>query len=553
MREKIRKLRSSMAFNIIGAIILLLVIFCVIVSNLGFVSFTKAFKREYAVTTYHMADTATTLVNGDHLDDYLAGHETEEYQQTKAYLDGYCRKMSVSLIYVIQVDRSDYGRFVSIFNSVDNSVDDSSYTPWELGHPRDTTNEEYRQNYRAIYEKKIPYGTVYRTKPTDGQHPHITTLVPLENSDGEVVAILCVQRPIRELRDAIAPYLERIILSAALLAVSSSILAAAFIRRQFVAPILRVSDEAVRFARENTKGNDLGDISGFEELSRLSRSIDTMETDMVRYIDDLTEITAERERIDAELSLARTIQANSIPNEFPAFPERGEFTVFASMTPARQVGGDFYNFFLIDEDHLAVTIGDVSGKGIPASLFMMVTNILITDWTGMGGSPASILAYVNDNLCDHNKAEMFVTVWLGILEISTGKLTAANAGHEYPAIRCAGGGFELYRDKHGFVVGGMEAMRYKDYEIRLAPGDRIFVYTDGVPEATNAANEMFGTERMLAALNEDPGASPEGVLGNVRAAVDRFVRDAEQFDDLTMLCLEYRGTGTEGSCGDRTG
>ena len=174
-----------MALNIIGAIAFLLAVFGIIVSALGFVSFTAAFKKEYAVSTYHMADTAATLVNGDHLDAYLAGGEAEEYRRTRDYLDRYCRKMSVSLVYVIKVDTSDYGRFVSVFNAVDNSVDDTEYTAWELGHKRDTTNDEYRRKYRAMYEQTEPYETVYRQKTTDGQHPHITTMVPVKNSAGD--------------------------------------------------------------------------------------------------------------------------------------------------------------------------------------------------------------------------------------------------------------------------------------------------------------------------------------------------------------------------------
>ena len=172
---------------------------------------------------------------------------------------------------------------------------------------------------------------------------------------------------------------------------------------------------------------------------------------------------------------------------------------------------------------------------------MMVTNILISDRTHMGGTPAEILGFVNANICEHNRAEMFVTVWLGILEISTGRLTAANAGHEYPALKKSDGSFELLRDKHGFVIGGMEGAKYRDYELKLEPGTKLFLYTDGVPEATDAENTLFGTERMLAALNGDPAAAPEKMLKNVRAAVDEYVKDAEQFDDLTMLCLEYKG------------
>ena len=242
-----------------------------------------------------------------------------------------------------------------------------------------------------------------------------------------------------------------------------------------------------------------------------------------------------------ELTLATRIQENMLPNIFPAFPERTEFDIYAAMDPAAQVGGDFYDFFLIDDTHLGLVIADVSGKGVPAALFMMISKILVQNYAMTGRSPAEVLKAVNDQICTNNREEMFVTVWFGILETTTGKITAANAGHEYPAVIQTDGRFDLIKDKHGFIVGGMENIHYKEYEMTLKPGSKLFVYTDGVPEATNASNEMFGTDRMLDALNQDPAASPQMILRHVREAVDDFVKGAEQFDDITMMCVEYKG------------
>ena len=253
----------------------------------------------------------------------------------------------------------------------------------------------------------------------------------------------------------------------------------------------------------------------------------------------------ENSRIETELTMASSIQADMLPNIYPAFPERPDFDIYASMDPAKEVGGDFYDFFLIDDDHLCLVMADVSGKGVPAALFMMASRIIIANNAMMGKSPAQILTDTNAAVCANNKEEMFVTVWLGILELSTGKLTAANAGHEFPVLKLANGKYILYKDKHGFVIGGMDGMRYKEYEIQLQPGAKIFLYTDGVPEATDADGELFGTERMLEALNSDQTASPEQVLKNVRGCVDAFVKEAEQFDDLTMLCVEYKGDRPE--------
>ena len=242
-----------------------------------------------------------------------------------------------------------------------------------------------------------------------------------------------------------------------------------------------------------------------------------------------------------ELGLATRIQSDMLPNNFPAFPERKEFDVFASMNPAKEVGGDFYDFFLIDEENLGIVIADVSGKGIPAALFMMASKILLQNASMNGKTPEETLRTVNEQICSNNREEMFVTVWLGVLNLRTGLLTAANAGHEYPIICSPESGFRLYKDRHGFVIGGIAGVKYRQYEIQLVPGSKIFIYTDGVPEATNAANELFGTDRLLEALNSVKDGAPREILDAVNSAVSKFVGDSDQFDDLTMLCLQYKG------------
>ncbi len=278
-----------------------------------------------------------------------------------------------------------------------------------------------------------------------------------------------------------------------------------------------------------------------DEIEVLAQSFASLSHKTVEYVQEVTRVTAEKERIGTELHMANQIQESMLPSIFPAFPDRSEFDIYATMTPAKEVGGDFYDFFLIDSDHLCMVMADVSGKGVPAALFMMASKIILKSCAMMGSSPAEILAKTNETICANNKMEMFVTVWLGILEISTGHLVTASAGHEYPALQ-QGEGYSLFHDKHGFVVGGMNGVRYKECELWLKPGDRIFVYTDGVPEATNGDKELFGTQRMLEALNADPQADPAQALNNVRRAVDRFVGDAEQFDDLTMMCMAYKGS-----------
>ena len=249
----------------------------------------------------------------------------------------------------------------------------------------------------------------------------------------------------------------------------------------------------------------------------------------------------QQQRLSHELYMASQIQLRMLPHEFPPFPDRNEFDIYASMKPAREVGGDLYDYAMLDEDHLLLLIGDVSGKGIPAALFMTVSKVLLQSFARMDLSASEILTKANNVVCSNNPLDMFITIWMGILEISSGKLVAANAGHEYPVLKRADGEFELIKDVHGMVVGGLEGLKYKEYEWQLSPGDKLFLYTDGVPEANNSNQEMFGNERMLATLNQDPDASPQELLETMRHSVREFVGDAEQFDDITMLCIEYKG------------
>lgn len=272
----------------------------------------------------------------------------------------------------------------------------------------------------------------------------------------------------------------------------------------------------------------------------VNMSIVIMRDQMLKY--EKQQETANR--LSLELNMATAIQASQLPKLFPAFPNRKEFDIFASMTPAKEVGGDFYDFFLIDDDHIALVMADVSGKGVPAALFMMVARVLIKSHLQNGETPGEALSNVNDQLCEGNEAELFVTVWAAVLQISTGKGIAANAGHEHPALRRTDGRYELITYRHSPAVATMEGIHFREHAFELNPGDSLFVYTDGVPEATNAAEELFGAERTLEALNRDPGAAPEDVLANVTAGIDAFVAGAEQFDDVTMLCFKYNGSGT---------
>lgn len=291
-----------------------------------------------------------------------------------------------------------------------------------------------------------------------------------------------------------------------------------------------------------------------DEIEVLARSFENMSKEMKGYVNEIVQITSEKQRLETELFVASEIQVNMLPTHFPAFPDRNEFDLYAVMDPAREVGGDFYDFFLIDDDHLALVMADVSGKGVPAALFMVISKTLIKNVTlsGMYDGPADILSDVNNKLCEGNDDNMFVTVWLGILTISTGSLVSACAGHEYPVFYRKSKGFILEKDPHGMAMGGLEGLKYRQTQWTLDPGDMLFLYTDGVPEANNNAQELFGNGRMIAALEKSRNIILGGesdapdlyqFLRVVREQIDEFVGDTPQFDDLTMLCLDYRGPG----------
>ena len=365
------------------------------------------------------------------------------------------------------------------------------------------------------------------------------------DKNDNAVGLICVEIDINRINIGVQRYVRTVIFIAAILTALIILIYMFNTRRYLIGPILRIaasSDSFVKKMQSNVEPEELvfedTHIKSGGELRLLADNVKSMADGVASYMTHLKAVTSERERIGAELELATRIQADMLPNIFPPFPERHEFDIFASMTPAKEVGGDFYDFFLIDDDQLGLVIADVSGKGVPAALFMMISKILVNNFAMMGESPAKVLEQTNTQICKNNDADMFVTVWFGVLEISTGKITAANAGHEYPIIKKANGEFELFKDKHSFAVGGMDGMKYKEYEFTLEKGGTLFLYTDGVAEATDNKDEQFGTDRMLAALNKASDASPKELLSNMKQAVDDFVGDAPQFDDLTMLGIK---------------
>ncbi len=378
--------------------------------------------------------------------------------------------------------------------------------------------------------------------PDVGYGETISAWAPVFDSRNELVAMVETDYVLENLIPDIQGHMAKIMILQIILILVVVTLMIILIRRIVVTPINALT-KVVDSYEHGKLVEDMSVFDSNDEISWLARSFEEMTVRIQNYIKDLTAVTAEKERIGAELNVATQIQADMLPRIFPAFPEKKEFDLYATMNPAKEVGGDFYDFFMIDDDHLGIVMADVSGKGVPAALFMVIAKTMIKNraLAGNYSGPGEVLATVNNQLCEGNDAELFVTVWFGIMTVSTGHIVFSSAGHEYPAFCRLEEGFRLEKDKHGMPLATMEDLMFRENETELKPGETLYLYTDGVTEATNSDNELFGEERMINSLQTHSTDSMSELLKKVREDIDGFVGDAPQFDDITMLGLHYYG------------
>ncbi len=554
-----KKGKWTLGRKAVTGIFLIAVVLTVLFVTVSYQMYAKVMDEQYRTLSMHVAETAAEVVDAGQVERYRDeiweiysrnpkpefGNKEEEaayfaqYEQVKdegyeamyKTLDKIKETNEVSSLYIVYMDPETMTCVYLI--DADNS---------ESGCPAGTWDIIYEQNYEAMKtpEKGFP---AYITD-TEEYGWLSTAGAAVLDENGQAVAHVMTDVSMNEVMEERHDYLLHLCLLFSIVTILVMFLCIKAVNRGVVRPINQLSEAAEAYVKDKKKqGNKITnlqklDIHTGDEVEKLFNSIKQMEQEISSYIEELTAATAERERIGAELDVAKHIQASMLPGIFPAFPERGEFDIYASMTPAKEVGGDFYDFFFVDEDHLALVMADVSGKGIPAAMFMVIAKTLLKNAVRAGDAPARALEKVNRQLCEKNDAEMFVTVWLGVLELSSGKMLCANAGHEYPVIRRKEGIFELLKDRHGLVLAAMEEARYREYEVLLNPGDSIFVYTDGVTEAADSGNNLFGTERMLQALNEQPELSCRKLLEHLKEGIDRFAGEAPQFDDITMMVLK---------------
>ena len=511
-------------------------IICAAICTTGYYRYRNSMYRVYNNFAYEIANTARSYVDGDALPGYLETGKTDAaYDEMDRQLLNLYRNCDLTSIYLSVPDAKDL-TIANVYDVRIHTADNPAAFALGVVDPIGVRDP---QEIIDIFSTGKQADDYFIRKTSFGYNT--SAIIPVTGSGGRITALLTVDVPMPSILRTLHQYLLSTVLLTAFIVTAFNAFLVVYLRRRVVSPLRLIASETDEFTRsENALSQKLPTIRTGDEIEQLAGSVYQMEADINRYIANLTAVTAEKERIGAELDVAKHIQASMLPCIFPAFPGRPELDIYATMTPAKEVGGDFYDFFLVDDDHLAMVMADVSGKGVPAALFMVIAKTLIKNSALSGLDPKAVLEKVNSQLCESNDAEMFVTVWLGILNIRTGELTAANAGHEYPVVKKAGGSYELIHDRHGFVVGGLDGAKYQQYTLPLLPGDRLFLYTDGVAEATDSANQLYGTDRMLAALNALGEAAPQALLTGLKADIDVFVGEAPQFDDITMLCLDLR-------------
>ena len=472
------------------------------------------------------------------------GDETPEYQKMYDLFNHLKKDGDITYLSLVVPDEDSVCFYIDAM--VEEMGDDpANQLPYgsdilyvDAANPDDPADME---KYITIWERYRDNKGIDTPLVTDNDYGYNYTGVSvILDENGNAIAEIQYILDMSEVRAYLNSFLINMLLISFAIIGITIILYIFFVRKMVTKPVGKLTAFTQEITKTGTFENQHIDIKTGDEIESLSQSFNFMLAELENYIANLSKVTAEKERIGAELDIAKHIQASMLPCIFPAFPERKEFDIYATMEPAKEVGGDFYDFFMVDDTHLAIVMADVSGKGVPAALFMVIGKTLIKDHTTPGRDLGKVFTEVNQLLCESNSEELFITAFEGVLDLVTGEFVYVNAGHEMPFICKAGGDFEPYKIRAGFVLAGMEGMKYRAGSTRLEPGDKIFQYTDGVTEATNLKNELYGMNRLGAILNKVKGGTPNDILPAIKKDIDEFVGDADQFDDITMLCLEYK-------------
>jgi len=545
--------RKTMHFSLGKKLAALVVALCVVLSAVAVAVSYRTFSRSmtdyYTRLGMNLVRTLASQLDPTELDYYYqTGKMDDGYYKTQQFIRDLVNSNDVLYLYVVR----PHGVGVTfLFDSDMEMTDSGQYTDGgycALGSYVDLTGG-FAQNL----DKLLAGEEVDPIIQNDASYGWLmTAMTPVLNEDGTMAGYVMADISMNDVMQSRQTFLVGLAGLLAGLTAAFIVLFLLILRKRLVRPIDQLTQATGAFIQNNSQDFEAGtakvnvpEIRTGDEVEQLADSFRKMEEDMLAYIRSFIAITAEKERIGAELNVATQIQADMLPRIFPAFPERTEFDIYATMDPAKEVGGDFYDFFLVDDNHLAIVIADVSGKGVPAALFMVIAKTLIKNHAQNRESPGDVFTHTNEQLCEGNDAGLFVTAWMGILEIDTGEFVFVNAGHNPPLLKRANGSFEWLKSHPGFVLAGMQGVRYRENRMKLDMGDLLYLYTDGVTEATDGNLELYGEKRLQEALNRQGKVPVRQLLVGIRQSIDHFVGDVEQFDDITMLGLEYRGTGGE--------
>ena len=536
--KKKRKLSTKLLLGVVLSTLIPMILTAVVV---GYYLLSAEFS-EITANAFATTRAGARIVDGDHILDYLNVVSTDENGNPVYYTDDYYYEVldflnsiqeenDLVMYYYICVPRDD--NLVYVWDAT--TAEDPS--PQGFSEVRFTTEKESVD----LAFSKTPVEKI--AVILDSQYGDLLTgFSPVYDSSGEPVALVGIDLSLRELFIKVNIYLTLIMISLLLMTLIIVLFLVRSIRRLVIKPINKLNS-AVKSIVGELRGRARFDleINTGDELEELADSFRRMDDDIHTYIEQLTTATADRERINVELGISQRIQADILPNSYPAFPERNDFDIYAALYPCESIGGDFYDFFLIDEDHLAMVVGDVSGSGVPAALYMVMVETLIKSRAMQSFTPADVLQSVNDQMLAY-KTELSSIVWMAVLELSTGNGVAINAGYGAPALCRAGKRFELQEYEDFPPVGASESIRFRDHGFRLEPGDSVFLFSDGVRCVKNEKGESFGCQRVLELLNREPEATPSVLIQSVKQALDRFSSGESQDEDFTMLALKYYGS-----------
>lgn len=491
-------------------------------------------ETQYLNMAASVADMATSIIPAAHVEGYLANGADEEYRQVYARLQELKQSVALQFLYVA-VPVEGENDFLYVFDVALEGEDTSLIG--ELG--QHTGPVDVYDTVNHLYHAGTPDDVI--TEVTMSEYGYLASAyMPLVGEDGVPAAVVGVDIPMQQILTDVAINTMQIMgITVAIILLFVMVLLAA-VNHAVIRPIRGLSAHMESFAHDEDAQMAEFHLNTGDELEAMAGSFNQMTADIKRYTENLAIITAEHQRVETELNVATQIQTSMLPTTFPPFPNHTEFDLYASMVPAKEVGGDFYDFFMIDDDHLGVVIADVSGKGVPAALFMVISKLLIKDQAAQVMDPAQVLMQVNDKLCANNEAGYFVTVFFGVLEISTGRFVYANAGHN-PPLLSQNGDFNYMQVRRSLVLAGMEGYVYKTEETMLHPGDRLLLYTDGVTEAMNPQQELYGEERLHAMLAREGAArlSAREIVELVNHQVQLYAQEEVQADDITVLALVY--------------